>query len=152
MGRAAHLRDRDDAGAFLVFAEPLPVGTSIVLKLDGGEQPARVSAVVESADPNVAGMRLSFRTTAEVASPAAPAASTSAAPAPEPSVQTLAAVEPPAPVESSPPSTSAVEPSAPTSGGGEPASESGPSGAPSSTSEGDSGTTGHGKRHRRRRR
>jgi hypothetical protein len=60
VGRAALLRDRGPEGAFLVFAEPLPVGTSIVLKMDEGELPARVAEVVESADPNAAGMRLRF--------------------------------------------------------------------------------------------
>ncbi len=43
-----------------MFGEPLPVGTAIVLKMEEGEQTARVTEVIESADPNAAGMRLRF--------------------------------------------------------------------------------------------
>jgi hypothetical protein len=145
VGRAAHLRDREDRGAFLVFSEPLPVGTSIVLKLEGGEQAARVTKVVESADPNVAGMRLAFLTGAEAQAakpavapapsaapapapeaapaPAAPATPTVTVEAPEPAAPMAAAVEPSSGVVSSAAETSAsVAPndSAPTSTGGDP--------------------------------
>jgi hypothetical protein len=178
VGRAAHLRERDDAGAFLVFPEPLPVGTSVVLKLDGGEQAARVAGVVESADPNVAGMRLAFLTAAEAAKPSEAARP----PAPASAAAPAVAAEPPTPISaaaaepSAPISAATAEPSAPISGAaGEPASDSSPtstagdphlerttvgeaaaseggqSSAPSAPSEGDSGSSGHGKRRRRRR-
>ena len=50
VGRSPQVRDRTDAGAFIVFAEPMPVGTSIVFKIDEKEQFGRVTEVIESAD------------------------------------------------------------------------------------------------------
>jgi hypothetical protein len=85
VGRSPQLRDRTDSGAFLVFGEPLPVGTPLVLKIDDKEQNARVTEVVESADASAAGMRVRFVSAAERAAPA---------PAPQP------AVAPPAPAQS----------------------------------------------------
>jgi hypothetical protein len=91
VGRAVPLRDRDDAGLFLLFAEPLPVGTPVWLKIEDAERTGRVTEVVESADPNLAGMRLRFgaeqegprsspRPMARAAAPAAAAAPVAAAP------------------------------------------------------------------------
>ncbi|HVV52123.1 MAG TPA: hypothetical protein VHO06_20815, partial [Polyangia bacterium] len=54
VGRSTKVRDWGASGAFIGFAEPLPSGTSLVLKGDGVEQPARVVEVIESADPAVA--------------------------------------------------------------------------------------------------
>ena len=163
VGRAAHLRDRDGAGAFLVFPEPLPVGTPIVLKLEDGEQAARVTEVIESADPNVAGMRLRFVSTAEalaaplVAAPRAPAEPAGAEP-PSPSTLSAPAAEPEpeAPVEASAGSGSTSAPAAHAEGDSGSASAAQPEGDSGSASaaqpEGDSGASGgHGKRRRRRR-
>jgi hypothetical protein len=89
VGRSPQLRDRTDGGAFIVFGEPLPVGTPIVIKVDDREQHARVTEVVESADAAAAGMRVRFVSAAEQRAPApkaAPVAAPKAAPvaAPEP--------------------------------------------------------------------
>ena len=80
VGRSPQVRDRTDAGAFVVFGEPLPVGTSLVLKIDDKDQHARVTEVVESADASAAGMRVRFVKPGEKAAPApAPAARAAAA-------------------------------------------------------------------------
>lgn len=81
VGRSPQLRDRSDTGAFVVFGEPLPVGTALVLKIDEKDQPARVTEVVESADASAAGMRVRFVSAAEKAAPAAPAPAPQPAPA-----------------------------------------------------------------------
>ncbi len=158
VGRSTKVRDWDAAGAFIGFAEPLPSGTSLVLRGEGVDQPARVVEVFESADPTVAGMQVKFIGSAEAArpapKPAAPAArSTTAAAAepalaPEPAMVTPAAATTAAPepiavvTEASPveasdaPSTAAV---------GEPAE--GESGQAEQGGQAGSG----GKRRRRRR-
>ena len=69
MGRSPQVRDQSDDGAFVVFSEPLPVGTPIALKIDDKERPARVTEVVESADATVAGMRVRFGAAAERRAP-----------------------------------------------------------------------------------
>jgi hypothetical protein len=99
VGRSPQVRDRTDAGAFIVFSEPLPVGTPIAFKIDDKEQFARVTEVVESADEAAAGMRVRFVDSAERPAPApkpmarvAPLAAPAPTPAPPP-----AAAEPPAP-------------------------------------------------------
>jgi len=97
VGRSPQVRDRTDAGAFIVFSEPLPVGTPILLKIDDKEQFARVTEVVESADQAVAGMRVRFGDPTERPAPAPkPMARVAplAAPTPAP---TPAAAESPAP-------------------------------------------------------
>ena len=97
VGRSTKVRDWTASGAFIGFAEPLPSGTSLVLRGDGVDQPARVVEVIESADPAVAGMQVTFAGAAEAARPApkpAPAAAQSASPATAP-----AAVAEAAPVE-----------------------------------------------------
>jgi hypothetical protein len=92
VGRSPQLRDRTDAGAFVVFSEPLPVGTPISLKIDDKEQHARVTEVVESADEAAAGMRVRFVDSAERPAPAAkPMARVAPAPAPASSPATAAA-------------------------------------------------------------
>lgn len=103
VGRGAPLRDRDDAGVFVVFAEPLPVGTPVWLKIEDAERTARVIGVVESADANLAGMRLRFVAESEVARSApkpvaapapAPTRREAAAPAPTPEVAPAADAAP----------------------------------------------------------
>ena len=75
VGRATQVKNWTATGAFVGFTEPLPAGTAIELRGENLVQAARVEDVIESADPNVAGMRVSF-----VASPAAGAPPSSAAP------------------------------------------------------------------------
>jgi hypothetical protein len=92
VGRGAPVRDRDGGSAFVVLAEPLPVGTRITLRGEAGEEQARVTEVIESANPDVAGMRISF---------GAADAGRKAAPVPKPQAQ-----EPPverAPADEPPP-------------------------------------------------
>jgi hypothetical protein len=85
VGRSTKVRDWGDGGAFIGFAEPLPSGTSLVLKGDGIEQAARVIEVIESADPAVAGMQVKFIGAAEAVRPAPmPAAASAPARASEP--------------------------------------------------------------------
>ena len=60
VGRSTKVRDWNDAGAFIGFAEPLPSGTPLVLRGDGVEQAARVVEVIESADAGLSGMRVTF--------------------------------------------------------------------------------------------
>jgi hypothetical protein len=75
LGRSTTVRDAHDLGMFVGFAEPLPVGTQLTLKVGDALRDARVDEVVESADPGAAGMRVTF-----AAAPApAPADSTDAA-------------------------------------------------------------------------
>ena len=103
VGRSPQVRDRTDAGAFVVFGEPLPVGTSLVLKIDEKDQHARVTEVVESADASAAGMRVRFVKPGEKAAPApapvatpAPASVPAAAPQPEAAAPVAAAAAQPA--------------------------------------------------------
>src|SRR4029079_4326836 len=98
VGRSPQVRDRTDAGAFLVFSEPLPVGTSLTLKIDEKEQPAVVTEVVESADASAAGMRVRFGTAAAKTAPASRPPERAAAPAPAPAPAAAA----PAPVAAAP--------------------------------------------------
>jgi hypothetical protein len=99
VGRSPQIRDRDDGGAFLVFGEPLPVGTPIVIKLDEKEQHARVTEVVESADAAAAGMRVRFVSAAERSGPhrakpaPAPVAAAASAQAPQAAAPVAAAAE-----------------------------------------------------------
>ena len=101
VGRAAPLRDRDGAGTFVLCAEPLPVGTPVSLKIEDAEHAARVSEVVESADANLAGMRVRFVRAGEAARPDEPPAK---APAPKAAPVAAAPVAPAAaaPVEAAP--------------------------------------------------
>ena len=102
VGRSPQVRDRTDAGAFVVFAEPLPVGTSLVFKIDDKEQHARVTEVVESADASAAGMRVRFvragrtaRARAGAARCAPPAAARAARSAPAAAPRRAPAAAPP---------------------------------------------------------
>ena len=99
VGRAAPLRDTDGAGVFVLCAEPMPVGTPVSLKIEEAERAARVTEVVESADANLAGMRVRFVSEAEVALPSGGAAKPPAAKATAP---VEAAPVAPAPVASAP--------------------------------------------------
>jgi hypothetical protein len=136
VGRSTKVRDWGDTGAFIGFTEPLPSGTSLVLKGDGVEQPARVIEVIESADPTVAGMQVRFVGAAEAVRPA-----TKPAPAP-------VAEAAPAPVAEAAPAEASEETSSL-------ASNESPGPASSEQAEGDTGQNGQlgsgGKRRRRRR-
>jgi pyruvate dehydrogenase E2 component (dihydrolipoyllysine-residue acetyltransferase) len=98
VGRAAPLRDRDGAETFVLCAEPLPVGTPVSLKIEDAERAARVTEVVESADANLAGMRVRFVSETEAARPSGGPAK---APAPKPAPVTASPVVT-APVEAAP--------------------------------------------------
>jgi len=154
VGRSTKVRDWDTAGAFIGFAEPLPSGTSLVLRGDGVDQAARVVEVFESADPAVAGMQVKFIGAAEAARPAPkpPAAAAKPAPAPEPAAppgpaatdeQASVAVAEASPVEAAgAPSTAATSEQAEGEAGqAEQAEQSGQAGQPGQA----------GKRRRRRR-
>ena len=93
VGRSTKVRDWDSAGAFIGFAEPLPSGTSLVLRGDGVEQAARVVEVFESADPAVAGMQVKFIGAAEAARPAPKPAAAAPQPLPTPAVAEAPPVE-----------------------------------------------------------
>jgi hypothetical protein len=135
LGRAAEVREAHASGVFVALAEPLPVGTPVVLKGEGGERAARVIEVIESADPAAAGMRVHFTGAAEpVAAPkpqAAPPPVQAAPPAqaaPPPPVQAA----PPPPVQAAPagvasePSDSQAQQAAPGApGSGSPEHEGG---------------------------
>ena len=146
VGRAALLRDRSPDGAFLVFGEPLPVGTPIVLKMEDREQMARVTEVIESADPNSAGMRLRFgAATSTVPSRVEPAPLQPAAPAttqapgpPATSAQVPAEVAPQVAAEPAPEVAAEAAPEV-----------AAPGQATSASEPGDQG--GHSRRRRRRR-
>jgi hypothetical protein len=153
VGRSTKVRDWGGAGAFIGFAEPLPSGTSLVLRGDGLEQTARVVEVFESADPAVAGMQVKFIGAAEAArpapKPAAAAASSAPATAPAPASA-------PAPA----PAVAAAE-AAPVETSDAPSSSASSAATSESAAEQGDGDTGHadqggqpgsgGKRRRRRR-
>jgi len=155
VGRSTRVRDWSASGAFVGFAEPLPSGTALVLKGDGVEQAARVVGVVESADPGVAGMQVTF-----VAAEAARPAAKPAAPAPAPAAVAEAAPAAPAAVaEAAPAAPAAVAEAAPdevssgTSSAAVASEISGPASAePGPGETGDSAPQGQGGGKRRRRR
>jgi hypothetical protein len=60
VGRSSAVRDLDAAGAFIVFGEPLPVGTRLSIKIGDSLREARIEQVLESADANAAGIRVRF--------------------------------------------------------------------------------------------
>jgi hypothetical protein len=160
VGRSTKVRDWGTAGAFIGFAEPLPSGTSLVLRGDGVDQPARVVEVFESADPAVAGMQVKFVGAAEAARPAQKPAAVAAKSEPAP---TVAPTRAPAVV---PTSTAGRAPVAAEAASAAPVSEVPASDAPASPAtsdqgEGEAGQSEHaeqggqagsgGKRRRRRR-
>ncbi len=74
VGRATQVKDWTATGAFIGLAEPLPSGTRIELRGDNHVQAARVEQVFESADPNAAGMHVSFLASGSAAGPSTSAA------------------------------------------------------------------------------
>ena len=60
VGRSAIVRDRDENGAFVSLAEPLPVGTAVTLTSGDATEQAHVVEVIESADPSASGIRVRF--------------------------------------------------------------------------------------------
>jgi hypothetical protein len=161
LGRSTKVRDWDTAGAFIGFAEPMPSGTSLVLRGDGVDQAARVVEVFESADPAVAGMQVKFIGAAEAARPAPkpaaasakPAAATEPARAPEPAAVTAPAPAVTATAEQAPVAVagaSPVEASDPPSSTASPEQGEGEAGQVEHAEQG--GQPGQaGKRRRRRR-
>jgi hypothetical protein len=129
LGRATQARDQSPAGLFVGFSEPLPVGTPVSLKGADGERVGKVTEVVESADPVVAGMRVQYRAEASAEPPRA---------APEPAVAAAAPV----------PAAPSAEPAAVAAAAPEPVAEAHPSGPEhaSGPHEGE-----HGRKKRRRR-
>jgi hypothetical protein len=113
VGRSAQVRNWDSAGAFIGFAEPLPTGTSLVLRGDGIEQGARVLEVFESADPAVAGMQVKFIGASEAARPAPKPTAPAAAPVTAPVAEPAPAPAPAVTTQAVPVATSAAPPSAP---------------------------------------
>jgi hypothetical protein len=103
VGRGVLARDLGEGGAFVGIAEPLPVGTSVTLKIGDAVREGRVDEVVESADPAVVGMRVSWGEAARTLPAPAPVAATSAgASAPSADVGSGAtSVQPAAEVEDS---------------------------------------------------
>jgi len=163
VGRSTKVRDWDSAGAFIGFAEPLPTGTSLVLRGDGVDQPARVVEVFESADPAVVGMQVKFSGAAEAARPALKQAAAAAKPAPEPAraPESAVATAPAAAAEQAPvavaeaaPVEAAEAPLAAVAGelSGSATSEPGEGDAGNADQSGQVGQPGQaGKRRRRRR-
>jgi hypothetical protein len=112
VGRGVPVRERDASGAFVVLAEPLPVGTRITLRGEGDDVEARVTAVTESANPDLAGVRIAF---VSAEGPRAPAGekrppekppsdkSPVREPPPDAEVRKAPVVEPPPPAPAKPP-------------------------------------------------
>jgi ribonuclease E len=145
VGRGVPIRDYGAGGAFVVLAEPLPVGTRITLRGESGDEDARVTEVVESANPDLAGMRVSFGETAAKAAPAKAAPVVEAAPAKAAPVVEAAPAKAAPVVETAPevhtaPESSAAVVEVPTSDS-----------TASSAHPGDPQAGGPGKRKRRRR-
>lgn len=100
IGRSAIVRELDTRGLFLGITEPMPVGTSITLKIGDEVVSGRVAAVSEAQELARAGMRVTFAEPAAAAffgTPvaAAPQAESVSAPAP------VAETNPPAPAGAS---------------------------------------------------
>jgi hypothetical protein len=93
LGRATQARDQSPAGLFVGFSEPLPIGTAVSLKSADGERVGKVTDVVESADPAVAGMRVQYRTEASDEPPRGAPEPVASSGAPDP-VASSAAPEP----------------------------------------------------------
>jgi len=132
------VRDQSDDGAFVVFSEPLPVGTAIALKIDDKERHARVTEVVESADAAAAGMRVRFGAAAErsapaPARPARAAQPAAAAPAAAPAPVVAAPAAAPAPVVAAPAAAPAPVVAAPAPAAAAPAPEQAPVPVPVAT-------------------
>jgi hypothetical protein len=141
VGRTAAVRGLDGSGAFIGIAEPLPVGTIVTLKMSDGTKEARVAEVVESAEPNVVGMRVVFDIGARASAPRAAASVAAPAPVAEP-----APVAAPAPVVAEPAQTMAATPVEESADEG-----SAPLAAPLSLAGPDAGGSPGGKKRRKRR-
>ena len=159
VGRSTRVRDWDNTGAFIGFAEPLPTGTSLVLRGEGVDQPARVVEVFESADPAVVGMQVKFGGAAEAALQAPRSAAPAAKPVPAPAAVTApasvtAAAQAPVAVAEAAPVEAAEAPLAAVAGelSGSATSEQGEGDAGNAEQSGQVGQPGQaGKRRRRRR-
>jgi hypothetical protein len=81
VGRATHVKAWSAEGAFIGFAEPLPTGTRIELRGDELRQ-AVVDEAIESSDPAVSGMRVSFVSPPSSSSSPPPPAASETGPAP----------------------------------------------------------------------
>lgn len=147
VGRSTKVRDWGASGAFIGFAEPLPTGTSLVLRGDGIDQPARVLEVIEAADPAVAGMQVTFVGAAEAARPAQRSAAAVVKPAPAAAPATPPASAPPAVAEAAPVEISGGASSAAVTG-----ETSGAASGEQGEGQGDAGQPGQGGGKRRRRR
>jgi hypothetical protein len=155
VGRSTKVRDWGDSGAFIGFAEPLPTGTPLVLKGDGVEQAARVVEVVESADPAVAGMKVTFVDATRAARPASkPAAAPPKAAPASASVAPAPAAAPTAPPDTTAPPEAVVEAAPVELSSSTSSAVSGEISAPATNEhgEGDPGQGGGGGKRRRRRR
>ena len=151
--RRSSARPRSRRGIFGASASPCRWAHPSSLKMEDGEQTARVTEVIESADPNVAGMRLRFGAATSTVTSAArtgadrPPVASAAPESREPPVE-LARRSRPKPrhavaAEAAPPVAAEAVP-------GSPAEATPASGQAASASEpGDQG--GHSRRRRRRR-
>jgi hypothetical protein len=81
VGRGALVRDLGEEGAFVALPEPLPVGTTVTLKIDDVARSAIVEEVVESAEPSAAGMRVRWGAAVPMAREQSTTASSSPPPA-----------------------------------------------------------------------
>ncbi|HSS39119.1 MAG TPA: hypothetical protein VLT58_10150 [Polyangia bacterium] len=79
VGRATQVKDWTADSAFIGFAEPLPTGTRIELRGDEIRE-ARVEEAIESSDPAICGMRVSFPSSSSSSS-----SSSFSSPSPSPS-------------------------------------------------------------------
>ena len=118
VGRGAVARDLGDDGTFVGIAEPMPVGTTVTLKIGDVVREGHVDEVVESADPNAVGMRVRWGGVARTAASSRPAPEkTEAAPpvsaAPVPAAPAVSAAPPPAaPVPAAPEASAPATPTA----------------------------------------
>jgi hypothetical protein len=138
VGRGVLARDLGEGGAFVGVAEPLPVGTNVTVKIGDAVREGRVDEVVESADPAVVGMRVSWGGAARTLPAAKPVQTVAPSPA---AATSSGASAPSADVGSGP---TGVQPAA------EVEDVSGAIPAPMSLS-GDAAQNGGGKRRRKRR-
>jgi hypothetical protein len=111
VGRGSIVKDLGAGSAFVGVPEPLPVGTLVMLKIGDAVHEARVDDVVESSEPTIVGMRVSWGGAArpaapepraespQVVTPVAARPAPAAAPAPTPAPAPVVAAPTAAPVE-----------------------------------------------------
>ena len=63
------MKELSPDAVFVSIPEPLPVGTTVTLKIGDAAREARVEDVVESADPTAVGMRVRWGGAAPAARP-----------------------------------------------------------------------------------